>query len=219
MEKHPKATFLPAALPTYHQQQQAAARGGPKPAAPSAASSTLSIDGVFGFFDLPSGGHYLAVITDSEERYRGHGMEFRLVTKVTLVRVSNSTATEGATGAGSGKRGGTKITTAAMLGDEEEEEEEDEDTRQLELLRMAFRAHDLYFSTTCDVTLSAQRRATLGACVVGAWMGWVGMDGWVRIVLNVRGPHVHKLTSTQTRRTPQRGRPPTPPASRPGARG
>jgi hypothetical protein len=37
---------------------------------------TIAIDGVFGFFDLPSG-PYLAVITDSEEKYRGHGMEFR----------------------------------------------------------------------------------------------------------------------------------------------
>lgn len=37
---------------------------------------SLYMDGVFGFFDLPSG-PYLAIITDSEERYRGHGLEFR----------------------------------------------------------------------------------------------------------------------------------------------
>lgn len=122
MERRPKASF--PSLPQ------------------SPSSSTLSIDGVFGFFDLPSGGSYLAVITDSEERYRGHGMEFRLITKVTLVRVSNAASAE--EGGGTGKA--AAAAAARMLGEEDGddgEEEEDEDAKQLELLRMAFqvRAH------------------------------------------------------------------------------
>jgi hypothetical protein len=44
---------------------------------------------------------------------------------------------------------------------EERQEEEEADARHLALLRMAFRAHDLYFSSTCDVTLTAQGRADL----------------------------------------------------------
>ena len=166
-------------------------------------SSALAIEGVYGFFDLPSG-PYLAVITDSEEKYRGHGMEFRLVTKVTLVRVSyagssssSSSTSSSSSSSGSGKKESDEEevkrtekmkkqrkfpTVAAMLGDPEEEEvrkeggkegkednddddddkdEEDEDVQQLELLRLAFRTHDLYFSHTCDVTLTAQRRADL----------------------------------------------------------
>jgi hypothetical protein len=159
----------------------------------------LAIEGVYGFFDLPSG-PYLAVITDSEEKYRGHGMEFRLVTKVTLVRVSNagsssSSSSSSSSGIGRKDKGEEDEvkkkekrkkqrkfpTVADMLGDPEEEEkeggkaqaqagdegedededEEDEDAQQLELLRLAFRTHDLYFSHTCDVTLTAQRRADL----------------------------------------------------------
>jgi hypothetical protein len=179
VERHPKSA-LPALLLL--------------PTTTTTPSSSLTIDGVFGFFDLPHGGPYLAVITESEERYRGHGMEFRLVTKVTLVRVSNSSNGFGREGEGGRRRGGGVPSTAAMLGDEEEgkegEGEEDEDAKQLELLRMAFRAHDLYFSPSCDVTLSAQRRATLGVfcglCVV-LWWGvcWgvlrMGMGVWMRM--------------------------------------
>ena len=180
MERHPKASFpfLPLSTTT----------NGASPSSPSASpSSSLSIDGVFGFFDLPTGGAYLAVITDSEERYRGHGMEFRLVTKVTLVRVSNSSNSSASSGSSATGGDGTPssrprpppLSTAAMLGDADEEEEEggggeeDEDGKQLELLRMAFRAHDLYFSPSFDVTLSAQRRATLGACVRVQLAGWL----------------------------------------------
>jgi len=137
-------------------------------------------------------------------------MEFRLVTKVTLVRVSNAWSNSSrnnsrdsrSDGSGSARiQKGEDVeerkarkkkrnfpTVAAMLGDPEEEEleekrkeggeegkahvkpdkekdeyedEEDEDAGQLELLRLAFRTHDLYFSHTCDVTLTAQRRADL----------------------------------------------------------
>jgi hypothetical protein len=38
------------------------------------------VDGVFGVFELPSG-PFIAVITDSEERYRGYGMEYRCASK------------------------------------------------------------------------------------------------------------------------------------------
>jgi SacI homology domain len=150
--------------------------------------SSTAVDGLFGFYELPSGPH-LAFITKSRLRFANevHGIEYRQVARVLL----------------------TPLLRAPVHLTEREEREED---RVLDLLRLAFSAHQLYFSAVHDVTHSLQRRAEMTAVastdsnrtVAAAAVDWRQSDErffWNREVLQPLISHVdssshkHKQTA------------------------
>jgi SacI homology domain len=106
--------------------------------------SSTAVDGLFGFYELPSGPH-LACITKSRLRIadQAHSIEYRQVARVLLTPL---------------------LRAPAHLTEREEREEE----RVIDLLRLAFSAHQLYFSAVHDVTHSLQRRAEMSAAAASA---------------------------------------------------
>lgn len=100
--------------------------------------STTPVEGVFGFYSLPSG-PYVAAIARSKVKFAepALGLEYRQMSKVLLRPITQR---------------------AVQLREEDELEEE----RQLQLLRQAFTSHQFFFSHAHDITHTLQRLCELG---------------------------------------------------------
>ncbi|CAM9830989.1 unnamed protein product [Chrysoparadoxa australica] len=124
----------------------------------------VEIEGIFGIYHLLSGPYVLVILRSAVPYHNSDlALEFRQISKLRLIPVLQRPK---------------ELTEAETV----------EETRLLELLRVAATGHQFYFSHTCDVTHTLQRRAELSEAGVDSSSpgGWRHSDArffWNRDVL------------------------------------